>query len=418
MESFRELILSRLEIPGDGRILIAFSGGSDSLCLLSILSSVCPSRIAALYVDHGIRGRDELDREIALNSANAVLLGAQLSIHALEEGEVSRLADAKGIGTEAAARELRYKALNEHASRFGFSYIATAHHREDQAETLLMRISSGAPFYAYQGIREKERNIIRPLLSVPKKWIDGYLEEEGLVWSYDSTNSDTDYERNRIRRFLMPSISESEREMLSSIARNVATIRRMHKPLSVNLGLYASIDRAEYLGSVPFAREEALYRINRAFGNRERLSRAFISEIGKKAEAGSGRILSPYFSLYFTKECIKAYPLMRAFAYAYGEHGWKYDVISEARDERTLLIDSSLLAPPAAVRSSLPGDRIELKDGWKRISDLEKEYRIPYSVVVEDRNGIVAMLARELGGRDRLSRRFLGSGSLPIALAP
>ena len=125
-------------------------------------------------------------------------------------------------------------------------------------------------------------------------------------------------------------------------------------------------------------------------------------------------------SFFFTETEIRVYPPLDDFVVSLSSDGAEYEGITlseESEDEKTLMIDTSSFIPPVIVRTSRESDRIELKDGSKRISELEKEYRIPYSIVLEDRNGIVAVFARFLGGHDRLAERFLGmkSSSRPFA---
>ena len=97
----------------EGRLLAAFSGGEDSLYMLMLLAREAGERTEAAYVDHGIRSRAELEREIGLNRENAARLGIRLHIITLAPGAVAALAREKGIGVEAAARTLRYGALEE-----------------------------------------------------------------------------------------------------------------------------------------------------------------------------------------------------------------------------------------------------------------------------------------------------------------
>ena len=90
------------------RLYVAFSGGSDSLALLSVLSSIMATKPIAVYVDHNIRSREELDREIIKNKENCDKLGVKLLIHTLEEGEIEALCKKEKITVEASARSLRY----------------------------------------------------------------------------------------------------------------------------------------------------------------------------------------------------------------------------------------------------------------------------------------------------------------------
>ena len=142
----------------EGKLLIAFSGGSDSLFLLSVLSEAAGDRTEAVYVNHHLRPETELREEIELNIRNAERLNIPLTIINVPEGEITKLAKEKDCGVEAAAREVRYSILREKADNEHFDWILTAHHREDQAETVLMRILSGSPFTSYQGIRREWRS--------------------------------------------------------------------------------------------------------------------------------------------------------------------------------------------------------------------------------------------------------------------
>ena len=209
MSSYREQILSLLFLPSEGSLLVAFSGGSDSLALLSLLPR---ERTRALYVNHHIRTDEELEKEIALNRMNCERLGIPLRIVELERDAVERLSASEGIGTEGAARALRYEALlSEDAD-----WILTAHHQDDEVETFLMRVLDGSPFWKYEGVRKVDGRIWRPMLNVPKSLIENYLEEAGLEYSYDSTNNDTTYRRNSIRHRLLPLITETERNFSKS----------------------------------------------------------------------------------------------------------------------------------------------------------------------------------------------------------
>ena len=152
--SYRERILTETVFP-PGRLCLAFSGGSDSLALLSILPK---DRSYAVYIDHGIRGREELEKEIELNRRNAERYSIPLKVLHLQEGEVAHLAREEKIGLEAAARKLRYALL----MREDADFILTAHHLDDQAETLIMRLLSSSPFYRLEGIKRQNGRIFRP----------------------------------------------------------------------------------------------------------------------------------------------------------------------------------------------------------------------------------------------------------------
>ena len=346
------------QIP-EGRIIAAFSGGEDSLYLLLLLSMKAPGRVAAAYVNHGIRTDDELGREIALNKANAERLGTPLHIITLERDAVSSLAESKGIGTEAAARELRYDALESLRKQLGYDWIATAHHREDQAETVIMRLMSGAPLWALSGIQRQDGFIFRPLLDVPKAVISAELRNAGLEHSEDSTNSDTAYLRNRIRKNILPYISDEAKERLSSIALKCQALR-VYEDIPAKEGFYISIDRKAFESASMMSKERVLFDAFDKMGFNGRVSRRTIRDI---ADMHGGHMDIGPVSVYFTKDEIRMYPALPDFAALCGDpfpiNGLR--LVSDLQDDKTLMIDPGIIAPPLIVRKSREGDWIETK---------------------------------------------------------
>lgn len=415
--SFKASILSKLDIP-EGKLLVAFSGGSDSLALLYILSLLAKDRTAALYVNHNIRKSDELDEEIKLNKKNAESLGIPLDVITLEKGLVDKVARESKCGIEAAARRLRYSALEEYREKHAFSYILTAHHREDQVESFIMRSLDAAPLYSLSGIQRSDGYLYRPLLSLSKKDILFILSSASLSWSEDSTNRDDEYRRNRIRHNILPLITEHERELISSISENIQSFRnRYNNMINANFGFYASIDKASFITAPRWCQDDIIYRINSYFGNKERVSRAFIDEIISASNKQSSKIIKKDMTVYVLKDSIRFYPSLWDFVVPFNSHkAGPFEVVKEKEDDKTLIVDTSSISQYAIFRSSRPLDEIELKEGKKKVSELEKEYKVPSSIVLEDRGTIIALFARIYGGKDRLSKAFLGREGEYIAL--
>ena len=397
----------------DGRLLLAFSGGEDSLFLLSLLSEHARERSAALYVNHALRPPAELEREEELNKANCLKLGIPFILARLAPGEVEKA----GEGVEDGARRLRYKVLFSYAREHGFDHILTAHHQDDQAETVLMRMLSGSPFYAWTGIRREEGLLCRPLLSVSKAEIKEEVRRRGLAFSSDSTNTDTSYLRNQVRKELLPALSAGEKELLSRIAENVGQIRRRYPPLDGGAGFFKRYDRRAVLEANPIALEETVYSLSLTG---ERITRSFIGELSKGAVRGSGKLEGFGLSFRFTSSEVLAYPVIDDFVLEVTDEDIVFQGLRlshKVEDSRTLCFDASLFKPPVILRTSRPGDYVRLKGGWKRVQDMNKDWKIPYSLVLEDRKGIACVFARFLGGSDRLSVRFLGVPDAPAALA-
>lgn len=400
--SYREQILSKTVLP-PGRLCLAFSGGSDSLALLSLLPK---ERSYAVYINHNIRPSDELEKEIALNKRNASSFSIPIKIITMERGQVEALSLKEGIGIEAAARKLRYAILEKEDA----DYVLTAHHMDDQVETILMRLLSGSPLYRLEGIRLERGRIFRPFLHVEKELINAYIDESGLSCSYDSTNSDVRYKRNFIRKNILPLISPDEKRLISSIAANMQQINGREAGIPIRKGFTYSIEKESFLSSSPMRMEEALYKINEDLGFSSLLSRSQCLEVENAVEKNLN-YTGPRFLVRTSGDVIRFYPKHVNIVFdgtkSFTWNNLCYEVSDEAFDEKTLIIDFSSLELPLLLRESREGDVIELKEGSKRVRDLEKEYGVPYCFVLEDRTSIVAVLARVFGKKDRLARRLL-----------
>jgi len=182
----------------DRPLALCLSGGVDSSALALIFSrqnlrESFPAGIEALHVRHGLRGAESEGDAQAVRD-----LCARTNLPLCE---VDAPVEA-GPGLEARAREARYRALRTVAPR---SILATAHHLDDQAETVVLRLLRGARARGLAGIRPwREDGIWRPLLEVRRSRLDELCREEGWVPRFDSSNADLDYHRNEIRRDLLP----------------------------------------------------------------------------------------------------------------------------------------------------------------------------------------------------------------------
>lgn len=408
MLSYKEQILSYLHIPEKGSLLVAFSGGSDSLALLSLLPA---SRTRALYVNHRLRSRQELEKELMLNRENARRLSIPLEIVELDEKEVENLALQEKIGLEAAARKLRYRILFSSDA----DYILTAHHQDDQCETFIMRILDGSPVHRLEGIREREGRLVRPLLSCPKSLINSYLIEAGLVYSEDSTNLDTQYRRNSLRHGMLKLLSQEQKDLITAITSNLSVFRGRLPviPVSGN-GLWCSIKLSEYVLANDLTRLETLYEVLGYLGLKGRVKREELEMVDRAIRSGKRRLESSFcFGVRAGRLCF--YPQLPFFLYAFErleDFTCPFFSVSVSRegDSKSLRIDTGKLSPPILLRLSEEGDEIELKDGRKKIRSLEKEVSVPYSLVMEDRNGIRAVFMRFLGSKDRISASLRGTG--------
>ena len=188
-------------LPGD-RVLVALSGGADSMALLHVLLSLREEyrlHIAAAHYHHGIRG-EEADRDECFVRGACETLGVPLTVG---HGDVPKQAKESGLGLEECAREMRYAFLEQAAQG---AFIATAHSLSDCEETFLFNLSRGASLHGLTAIPPVRGRIIRPLIDCSRDEIEHYCRENGIDYITDSTNASDAYTRNRLRHRVVPEL--------------------------------------------------------------------------------------------------------------------------------------------------------------------------------------------------------------------
>ncbi len=201
-----------------GRVLVAVSGGLDSVVLLDALSHLSeenPFDIVVGHVDHGWRGKASVE-DAEFVEHLAVSYGVPFQIHRLTDAELRK---ENSEGREGAARQARLAALRAMASSVGADRIALGHTADDQAETLLYRLTRGTGPRGMRGMLPVRLPFVRPLLSVSRAEIQTYADRRGLTWREDATNADLSYARNRIRHRVVPELRAINPEAVAALCR-------------------------------------------------------------------------------------------------------------------------------------------------------------------------------------------------------
>ena len=218
-------------LPPGTRVLCAVSGGADSVCLLHLLTSMREERditVLAAHFEHGLRGEES--REDAAFTQN---LCSELGVFcAVGQGDVKGYAEENRLGTEEAARKLRYAFLEQAADELGCSRIATAHTLNDNAETMLMNLCRGSGTAGLAGIPPVRGRIVRPLLLVTREEVEAYLGNHGLEHREDSTNRDDAFTRNRIRHQLLPLLESFNPSFVKTAGKTAELLREDENCLS------------------------------------------------------------------------------------------------------------------------------------------------------------------------------------------
>ncbi len=212
-EKVIKVISEQKMLENTDEIVVGFSGGADSVCLLHLLNSLkndyCYS-VKAVHINHGIRGEEaDSDEEFAEDFCSEYNVPfVNFNFNCIDEAKKSKET------VEECGRRLRYESFNKVCGIN--SRIATAHNANDNAETIIFNIARGTSVKGLCGIPFRRDNIIRPLLTCTRKEIEGYCSENNLQFVTDSTNLSVEYTRNKIRHLILPVLEEINPSYLKS----------------------------------------------------------------------------------------------------------------------------------------------------------------------------------------------------------
>ncbi len=197
----------RKNIPQGSSLLLAVSGGADSLALADgvftlVQEAYCTANV--LHVEHGLRGAEALADAALVKDFCEQRMLKFTCVH-VNGGEY---AASEGLSTEEAARKLRYNALYEQAILQKADFIVTAHQSDDQAETVLLKLLRGTSLAGLGGMKVRSGKVLRPLLSLTRTDLENYCHLQSITYCNDSTNEDVAYTRNKIRHELLPYLEQ------------------------------------------------------------------------------------------------------------------------------------------------------------------------------------------------------------------
>nr|WP_293295123.1 tRNA lysidine(34) synthetase TilS [Allomuricauda sp.] len=211
---FKEHIAKNLPLLKDKRLLLACSGGLDSMVLAHLCLGLGLD-IELAHCNFKLRGAESNgDEDFVRNSGRQ--WGVQVHVKHFETEEYARN---HGISIQMAARDLRYQWFTEILDNTSCGYVLTAHHADDSLETFLINLSRGTGLDGLSGIPEINGKVIRPLLPFSQKELLGYAKSENINWREDSSNASTKYLRNKIRHQIVPLLKELHPTFLQNFLR-------------------------------------------------------------------------------------------------------------------------------------------------------------------------------------------------------
>lgn len=213
-EQIQQYIIQHQLLSGEKPVVVGISGGADSVALLHILVSLGYKCLAA-HCNFNLRGDESFrDEQFTIDFTKRLQVPlCKISF------ETNKYAQENRLSVEMAARELRYRWFEELLNTYDADAVAVAHHRDDSVETLLINLTRGSGLTGLTGIKPKNGNVVRPLLCVSREDIYAYIENNGLEYVTDSSNSSDIYTRNFIRLKVIPLLEEINPSVKASLAR-------------------------------------------------------------------------------------------------------------------------------------------------------------------------------------------------------
>jgi tRNA(Ile)-lysidine synthase len=254
----RSIAQYRMLVPGDA-VLIAVSGGPDSMALLHLLLSLAPAfslRLGVAHLNHGLREKAG-DREAAFVTEAASALGLPCYVKSVD---VAAYRQRRRINLEEASRRIRYRFFAQTAAENGYAKVAVGHQADDNAELMLMNLLRGSGPNGLSGIPPRRRlsessgsrgedaagvTVCRPLIALSREDILAYLSERAVTYVSDESNTDPAYRRNRIRHQLIPHLAKVYNPKIVAALNRLATIVRSETEWAegVAAGLLAKLTR-------------------------------------------------------------------------------------------------------------------------------------------------------------------------------
>ena len=381
---------------GTDKILATVSGGIDSVVLCELLHELKIS-FGMAHCNFGLRGEESDADELFVKK-----LAKKYEVPFYSENfNTEAFARQEHISTQMAARTLRYAWFEKIRQKYGYEYIATAHHQNDTAETILLNLTKGTGIAGLHGIPAKNGKLIRPLLALTKDDIYEYVTLKQLIWREDSSNETTKYQRNKIRHEVIPVLKEINPNLENTLTQTIQKISGAEQIFNQYLNqvkteviktgqqaVYLAIDALQKVTALPVVLHELLKDYGFNFETVQEIIQAFTAIPGKTFASATHVLVKDREQLVITPKDLGvfgAYEIEPEATYL-EVPGLKLHVkqVSAAeyqlpRSRKVAALDVNLLQFPLKIRTWKEGDWfVPLgMNGKKKISDFLISEKIP-----------------------------------------
>jgi len=430
-------------------VLVALSGGPDSVALLHLLNRLRKSMkltLGAVYINHHMRPR-AARKEEKFCQRLCDDLGVPLTV---VREDVPSLAKKRAMGLEETAREVRYEVFDRLARAQSYDRVALGHHADDQVETILFRLIRGTGPSGLTGMPIKRGRIIRPLLDLTRVEIMDHLKANSLPWCEDASNRSIRFKRNWIRHRLLPEIRKHlnpradaailaladtlgvEEEYLEGVVS-----RAVRKSVTVSPGGKIELDLRTFSRYPEWVRRRLVRRcLQVGWATGQKPGRDTIRRLDSLALAGSGAVsLAGRLQAAVAGGKLYLWPRRRQTVRVKYEPGRRLDLdwpevafsgrmvsrdrmkVNRKPASRRIWLDWDRLKPPLEIRTARPGDRFRPlgMKGHKKVGDFLTDRKVPRPLRDEvlllcDREGPVWVVGQEIADRVKIetqTRRIL-----------
>jgi tRNA(Ile)-lysidine synthase len=399
LKSFKKHINKNLDFLKKGKILIAISGGLDSVVLTELCHKL-DLNISLAHCNFNLRGNEsDADEEFVLQLAEDL----EIKVF-IENFDTETFAKDHKLSTQMAARALRYHWFQELTEQLHFDYILTAHHADDNLETFLINLSRGTGLDGLTGIPETNGNIVRPLLNFSRKDLENYALENKIAWREDSSNTSNKYLRNKLRHDVIPVLKDINPQLLQNFKKTQSHLQDSKAIVNDSVEkvietVVSKMSADEIHFSIPKIKELSspkvyLYEVLKEyhFTEWEDLYNLLDAQSGKQVVSSSHRLLKNRDELILThlltdenKEVVIISEEDKQVETPLGKLVFKKTNQLTSSNNETIFVDNDLLNYPLTLRKWQKGDyfypfgmenKKKLSKFFKdeKLSMLEKEY--------------------------------------------
>lgn len=387
---YNDILLQELKKYRDKKILVAFSGGKDSLMLLDFINKQRESLniyAGACHINHGLRHTAKRDEDFCR------LYCLKNSIEFYTYNISEELKNDNIGGTESSARKYRYKYLLQTVKENNYDFLFTAHTYSDDIESFFVDLYTGASLFTLGGIMYENNQIIRPMLNITTEMVNDYIAENNLEPVFDETNNDIKYVRNRIRHKLIPVLYSCGNEFEKSVIKLQKESNRLNeylykkvKPVILKQDNIIILKRYSFMELEDMEKE---YLLGKVFSLFFRVSKSILNEAlsflnnndSKRLDLPNGYVIEQSYNSIkiFKKILVSDYFYNKpAGAALFKTDEFQIEFFNELKDKNLI------------IRNRNKGDKL----GRKKLKDLFIDKQIELferdrAVIVEENNVII-----------------------------